>query len=182
MTTSAIDAAQDNFFGRYLNAVRAATGSLPLSEDDPAKPSPCFVGPVANELRTWRPVRRDSPVDALRELEAALGATLHADLRAWFGRWWSLPIEGAWHDETVVLGCAASESEFEELLDAACRSIRRNSETGEASVPVAALHDGRRVRVGNVSGQVWILASDGTERLVASSLAAFLDQIVPLPL
>ncbi len=183
MTKPAIHDAQDRFFGRYLDAVRAATGALPLSEDDTENPSPCFVeGADESELRAWRPVPRDASNDVLAALEHAIGATLHRDVRAWFERWWSLPIEGAWNDETVVLGCAASERELVVLLDAASRSLGRNGFPKETSVPVAVLHDGRRVRVGNVSGRVWILGSDGQEILVAPSLAAFLDEVTPLPL
>lgn len=183
MTKLPLHDAQERFFLRYLSAVRAATGTLPLSEDDTERPSPCFVG-VADErgLRPWRPLRRTRAAGEFSSLERGLGGALHPDARAWFERWCSLPVEGLCGEETVVLGFAASDDELAALLDAASKSLARHGEPGELSVPVAVLHDGRRVRVGNASGRVWMLDADGNERVVASSLTEFIDAIEPLPL
>jgi hypothetical protein len=183
MTTPAFRLAQDGFYRRYLDAVRALTGGDPLSEDDPENPSPCFVGTVDERgLRPWRPVQRGDETGEFSELERALGGPLHPDTRAWFVRWRSLPVEGSWREETVVLGAAASDADLARLVDVAARCLWNHGPGGEPSVPVAVLYDGRRVRAGNVTGRVWILDADGGERLVAASLADFLDAITPLPL
>lgn len=182
MTTPAIDDAQDRFFQRYLETVERATGALPLAEDDVERPSPCFVGAEDERgLRPWKPRLREEEVD-LASLASALGGPIHPDLRAWFSRWQSMPIEGSWSEETVVLGLAPSDFDFAELLHAAAAGVCEHGREREPSVPVAVLHDGRRIRVGNVTGRVWFLAREGRELLVAPSLSAFLDGLAPLPL
>jgi Syd protein (SUKH-2) len=183
MTTSSLHDAQDRFFRRYLDAVEAATGALPLAEDDADRPSECFVGEEDERgLRPWRPLLRGETVVDLSALETALGTAIHADLRAWFSRWQSMPIEGTWGEETVVLGLAPSEADLAELLHAAANGLCPHGREREPAVPVAVLHDGRRIRVGNVTGRVWFLVRDGREILIAPSLSAFLDGVVPLPL
>ncbi|MFO0646394.1 MAG: SecY-interacting protein Syd [Polyangiales bacterium] len=183
MTKLPLHDAQERFFLRYLGAVRAATGTLPLSEDDAERPPPCFVGAVDERgLRPWRPLRRTRPAGDFSSLERCLGGALHPDLRAWFDRWCSLPVEGLCGEETVVLGFAASDAELAVLLDAASRSLAAHGEAREVSVPVAVFHDGRRVRAGNASGRVWIVDAEGQERMIARSLIEFIDAVEPLPL
>ncbi len=183
MTKPPLHEALERFFLRYLDAVRDATGTLPVSEDDPEHPSPCFVGARDDRgLRPWRPLRRVRPAGDFSSLERTLGGELHPEARAWFDRWCSLPVEGLCGDETVVLGFAASDGELAVLLDAAARNLSSHGGHGELAVPVAALHDGRRVRVGNATGRVWMVDGEGRELLLAGSLIAFIDAIEPLPL
>lgn len=172
-----ITEAQERFYQRYLAAVRAVTGGLPTTEHDPDEASPCVAGAVdEGAMVTWRPVRRAAEAD-VSALDEALGAPLHPDARAWLARWYCLPIEAAWGDETVVLFGAASDGELRRFVAAAARSA-----AARGAVPVAVLHDGTRVTVENATGRVFFEPAGEAPRAVAACLAEFLDALSPLPL
>jgi SecY interacting protein Syd len=118
MTTSIYEA-QARFYHRYLSAARAITGALPVAEVDLEAASPCVVGdPDERGMVAWQPVLRGVEGD-VTPLERALGAALHPATRAWLARWYSLPIEATWNDETVVLLGAANDLELARFVEAA---------------------------------------------------------------
>lgn len=181
MTTS-IHEAQARFYHRYLAAARAITGALPVAEIDLEAVSPCMVGDADERgMAAWQPVLRDAPGD-VSALERALGEPLHAETYAWLSRWYSLPIEAIWGDETVVLLGAANDLELARFVDAAARFVAEQRRAGAAHVPVAVLHDGRRVTVENGGGVVHLELPGQEPAQIAPSLAVFLDEVVPLPL
>ncbi len=181
MTTS-IREAQSRFYHRYLAAARAITGGLPVAEVDPEAASPCMVGDADERgMAAWQPVLRSAEGD-VSALQRALGAALHPDTRAWLARWYSLPIEATWGEETVVLLGAANDVELARFIEAAARFATEQRRVGAAEVPVGVLHDGRRVTVENRSGAVHLEEPDGGLALIAPNLEAFLDALVPLPL
>lgn len=168
---------------RYLDAVWALSGQLPVTDADPAHPSPCEVGAADDaDVITWRPARRDIPPD-FRPLNALLGATLHEDLQVFFGAWWCIPFEAQAGGETFVLALVGGPADWERTHEVVQRHVDALRESGAAlTVPVAALYDGRFVAVNNQSGEVLL---DGPRRepvVIAPSLAVWLDALTPVPL
>lgn len=171
-----VAAAHRSLLDRYLAAAHAVSGALPVTEHDPARRSPCETGaPDASGMIQWRPVPRSSPPD-VTALEAALGAPLHPDLRAWFGAWWCLPVEAQHRDETLVLVHLASDDEARVFFDNAARVAHGGG------VPVASFYDGRFLTVENATGVVRLEAPGVIPVEYAPSLAALLDALSPLPL
>ena len=181
--SDAVLTAHAQLLERYLAAVRAVSGDLPMTEHDPLVASPCEVGaPDPDGHVLWRPLRRVPPSD-LAALQREAGITLCGDLRAWLSTWWCLPFEATFAGESLVLLGLAGPAE-EQAFGAQLRAhlaVRR--QRGEAdTVPVAALFDGRFLTVDNVSGRVLLESSDGLLGVVGPSLAALLQKVVPLAL
>ena len=168
---------------RYLVAVRAVSGELPMTEHDPERPSPCEVtAPDAEENVLWRPVQR-VPAAELATLQRDADITLSDDLRAWLGAWWCLPFEASLGDESLILlgiGGPADEAAFGAQLGAHLAARRARSEPD--TVPIGALGDGRFLTVDNVSGRVLLESPAKTLGVVAPSLAALLSRLTPLAL
>lgn len=172
----AVLVAHRRLLDRYLAAAHALSGALPVTEHDPARRSPCEVGdPDASGMVQWRPVPRATSPD-VTALEAALGAPLHPDLRAWFGAWWCLPVEAQHGEETLVLVHLGCDDEDRAFFANAARLAPGGS------VPVASFYDGRYLAVENATGAVRLEGPGLTPTPYAPGLAALLDALTPLPL
>lgn len=168
---------------RYLDAVRAVSGELPMTEHDPGRPSPCEVtAPDADGNVLWRPVRRVPPSN-LADLQRAAGVELSGDLRAWLGAWWCLPFEASLGGESVVvLGLAGPDDEAAFAAQLAGHLSARRARRDPDTVPVAALGDGRFLTVDNAGGAVLLESPARTLGVVAPSLASLLQRLAPLGL
>lgn len=177
------DNAIDHFFARYLALVRATTHDLPVAEYDPALRSPCEIGRVDDEGMTrWRPVRREEPADC-SILSAVVGEPIHPDVRAWYSRWWSFPLEAAWGDDVLLPVVASGPIEFSQRLESAARYALACRNAGRpVAVPVAVRVLGGCVTVRHSDGAVRIDAQGCAADIIADSLTVLLDRLVPVPL
>lgn len=76
---------------RILSAYAASgvAGALPRQPFDPEWISPCQIGtPDDDGMIAWRPAHRRAPAD-WSGLENALEASLHPDVAAFYGTFWS---------------------------------------------------------------------------------------------
>ncbi len=175
MELTALGDAQARFYHRYLDAVRAISGALPLAEVEAGERSPCFVASAdAQGLAPWQPVRCDERADL-----SMFEAPLHDDLRAWFSDWMRLAIEATAGDDLFVLFGAASVAERERVLRAAAAWMVGRS---DALVPIAATYDGRRVCASNDDGVVYVVGASSEVQRIAPSIARWLDGLTPVPL
>jgi SecY interacting protein Syd len=176
----------DRFIARYLGA-----GTPPPETFDPEWRSPCEQGaPFAaddGERRVaWRPVRRDDSVhDLFSGLERALELELHADIKTFYGRWWSAHLDARAPDGPVSLILLWNVEDAERLLEnlvghaLAKRQLRAPFTVFFANTdPESDLF----LSVDNATGQV-LLEQPGRPplRVVADSLASFLDSLEPAP-
>ncbi len=174
MELTALGDAQARFYHRYLDAVRAISGALPLAEVEAGERSPCFVAPPdAQGLARWQPVRCGERTDL-----SMFATPLHDDIRAWFSDWMRLAIEATAGDDTFVLFGAASVAERERVLRAAVAWMAQRS---DGLVPIAATYDGRRVCASNGDSAVYLVVASSAQR-IAPSIAAWLDALTPVPL
>lgn len=181
--SDAVLRAHADLLQRYLAAVRAVSGELPMTEHDPERPSPCEVtAPDAEGNVLWSPVPRDPPSD-LADLQRSAGITLCSDLRAWLGAWWCLPFEASLGaDSIVLLGLAGPDDEAAFAAQLAAHLAARRARSEPDTVPIGALGDGRFLTVDNAKGMVLLESPAKTLGLVAPSLTSLLQRLVPLAL
>lgn len=163
---------------------------------DPDWRSPCEQGEpyrAADEQRiAWRPVPRDPDTAAadFAPLERALEITVHPDLKAYYGAWWSAGLEAEavdghvsllflWNPEDVArLNENLIGHAFSRGRTARQRAKRPLSFFFACTEPESELF----LSVDNASGVV-VLERPGhlPLREVAASLPDFLDTLVPRP-
>ena len=146
---------------------------------EPDFESACVLGGVASDGQVrWKPTRQQPPAD-FGPLEKALEIPLHADIRAFFGAWWSdhLPVtyEGVPCDLLFVWNADDLEMLNANLIGHALEK-RRIGEPFTAFF--AAVDDFRFLSVDNATGAVVLetVGRRGPER-VTDSLAGFLGRI-----
>lgn len=179
-TTRAIEA----FFARH----KQAFGS-PATEHDPAWPSPCetgepFTSPHSGaSLIAWEPVAR-SPLSAdFDGLENALEMTIHPDIKAHYGTYWSGNLYARASDGELCLLYLWSPDDAERLIEnlighaVACR---RNKTPFAVFFAVTEPDGDYYLTVNNDTGAVQLEApGQGPLRVLADSLAQFLDSLEP---
>ncbi len=173
--------ALDDFISDYRKSIH------PLIEPfDPDWRSPCETGEPQpgdqGSVVTWQPVRRDDP-HVLARLESALETTLHPDLKTWWGRWFSAHLEAAAPDGALTLlqlwNAADGDRMVENQIGHVVAQRRANA---PLSLFIACTENGSdlQLTVDNLTGAV-MLEPPGKKplRVVASNLAAFIDELVP---
>lgn len=98
------------------NAIRCDSTDYFSYTPDPDWPSPCEPSDSApgSEFH-WQPVRRQEPLD-FSGLEAAIGDDLHADIKAYYGSYYSDTIETTSHEGRVSLIQLWSDKDYERLV------------------------------------------------------------------
>jgi SecY interacting protein Syd len=174
----------DRFIARYLGAV-----TPPPEPFDPEWRSPCEQGaPFAaadGERRiAWRPVRHDDFVDDLFSgLERALELELHADIKIYYGRWWSAHLDARAPDGPVSLIQLWNREDAEQLVENLIGHALAKRQQRSPFTAFFANTDPDSdyfLSVDNATGQV-LLEQPGRPplRVVAESLASFLDSLEP---
>lgn len=164
---------------RYLSAIQEVSGSLPITEHDPAVRSPCELGPPdADGIVTWRPVQR-KPRSDLSMMEREAGVRLPDELRDWFGAWWCLPIEAALFGEPMVLlGITGPDDELAVAKRWAGHVAARRARGVDDTVPVGAFMDGRILTVACPSGEVRLETPTRSLSFVAASVSDLFGMLV----
>ncbi len=186
MTTSRhpVGAALDAFVARYLER-------YPSLEDvfDPQWRSPCETGePYAadGEHRVpWRPLRRPEGADDFAGLERALELTVHPDVKAYYGRYWSGGLEAEAPDGHVSLLLLWNPEDAERLVENLIgHALAQRRSRNPFSIFFACTEADSELflSVENESGRV-LLEAPGRKplRVVAESLAEFLATLTPAP-
>jgi SecY interacting protein Syd len=178
-------AALDRFVARYLQR-------YPRLEDacDADWRSPCEVGEPyrdaqGNRQVAWRPLRRPEGTDDFVGLERALEVPIHPDTKAYYGRYWSGGLEAAAADGHVSLLLLWNEADAARLVENLIgHAIAKRRARSPFSVFFACTEPGSDLflSVENDSGRV-VLEVPGAKpmRVVADSLAGFLDTLTPAP-
>lgn len=180
----AVGEALSAFVARYLAAVEARSGGLPVKQHEPEWPSACPVGvPGPDGLVSWQPVLQQPAVD-LSGLARAMEVPTHPDLLAYFGSYWSETLPGRFDGDPLDLIQLWNADDAERLIEnqlghAVYRTRARRPLTWFfATVDEPDL----LLSVHNESGAVLLERSDGEVlRQVEDSLAAFLQQVEPDP-
>ena len=176
------------FVGRYT----AAYPEL-LEPFDPDWRSPCergepFVGPGGTRLVRWQPVRRPAfqrEDGDFAGLERALEVPIHADIKAYYGSYWSAGLEATAPDGHVSLIFLWNREDADRLIENLIgHSIAKRRARSPFTVFFACTEPESELflSIDNASGAV-MLEKPGHKplRRVADSLAEFLTRLEPAP-
>ena len=149
-------------------------------EADPEWPSPCEVGtPDEEGMIAWKPTAMTVPPD-FSDMEAAIGETLHPDIKAFYGSYWAGEVQAGYEDETVLLRTVWNPKDLARtkaaLIDHAL--ARREALSGSATIFVANTNSDLFFSVDNVTGEV-LLEEPGNppQGVSAPSLSHFLADL-----
>lgn len=178
----------DLFIEAALHLQLSQTGRLPLTIHDPEWPSECIQQPPESDHKIhWKPVlqsQNDNPChDMLDRLEAALGYSIHKDLRTWYSRYWSdpLPATSEWGDLSLLF--LWSEKDCERLRGNLVGHLLTKQKLKQPATLFFACTepDGEQfLSIDNQTGEVW-LEQPGKKPIMklADSLEAFLGKLTP---
>lgn len=157
---------------------------------DPEWTSPCEFGepfPGADGERhiRWRPTPRASAEGDFAPLERALETTVHPDIKAYYGAYWSGSLEADAPDGHVSLLCLWNPDDIARLTENLIGHVLASRRArGPLSIFFACTEPDSEyfLSVENATGAV-LLERPGARpvRRVSDSLADFIDTLVPAP-
>ncbi|MFM8355817.1 MAG: SecY-interacting protein Syd [Gammaproteobacteria bacterium] len=160
-----------------------------LQPYDPEWPSLCAAGPEHTDSSgatwlPWRPVRRPTArLPALDGLERALETPLHADIRAYYERWWSGPLEVRSPSLRLQLILLWNEEDADRLVEnliGHALDQRRRRVPFSAFLATTEPAGEEMVSIDNTTGEVVLELPGGRQRrTLARSLASFLPAFMP---
>ena len=177
--------ALDDFIDHY---VKTMSPLLTPWQDDWR--SPCEYGNVIVTAGTetyiqWRPVRRDAP-DVFAPLEAALDTSIHPDLKLYWGRYFAASFAAQAPQGPLSLLQLWNQDDLARLTENQIgHVVTQRRAKAPLSLFFACTEDGNDyvLTVDNTSGEVLLEAPARKPlQVVASNLAAFLDELTPQPL
>lgn len=179
---SAVVQALRHFVGRYLEAFPDL-----YEVHDPTWPSPCELGEPrrwadGTQVVRWRPVARRYAED-FAGLENALETTIHADIKAYYGAYWSGGLEAVASEGHVSLILLWNQADAERLTENLIgHALAKQRARAPYSVFFACTEANSELflSVANDTGQV-LLERPGHKplRTVADSLATFIEGLTP---
>lgn len=182
-----VGASLDAFVARFL----AALDDAPHTHFDPDWRSPCEIGEPFRDAAgepciAWRPLRRASPaLDLLDGLERALELPLHADIKDYYGRYWSAALAAAAPDGPVSLIQLWNDADAARLVENLLGHALAKRRARTPFTVFFATTDPDSdlfLSIDNSSGRI-LLEEPGRPplRTVADDLASFLDRLSPTP-
>lgn len=189
MVVDSVQASLQRVLSRWIDAVHEHTGALPSIEYDADWPSPCIVDGLETNASDWgrgrvhwQPCPRDSPAD-FSGIERALEVPLHADIRSFYGSYFSDPLPMRAADGPLTLLQVWSDRDFDRLLE---NVIGHATHQRRVQAPLTVFiattdEDDLNLCVCNASGKV-VLERPGAAPLreIAPSLDVFLDGLEPV--
>ncbi len=179
---SDVGRALNGFVARYLEAFPDL-----YEIHDPTWRSPCEVGephawPDGTQVVRWRPVERRYAED-FAGIENALETTIHADIKAYYGAFWSGGLEAVASEGHVSLILLWNQADAERLTENLIgHALAKQRARAPFSVFFACTEANSELflSVQNDTGQV-MLERPGYKplRTVAPSLGAFLNDLQP---
>lgn len=162
-----------------------------LSDYDPEWRSACEVGqPIralgeAGDKIVWRPSRRNSLAQDFSGLENALETEIHADIKDYYGRYWSSNLAAEAPDGHISMLFLWNQDDVERLIENLIgHSMTCKQNKAPFSVFFACTEDDSELflSINNATGEVQ-LEDPGHPpiRVVANSLEDFLPYLVPSP-
>lgn len=152
--------------------------------------SPCELGepfqnPGGEQRVLWRPLRRPDGADDFQGLENALEMPIHPDIKAYYGRYWSAGLEATAPQGHVSLLLLWNEQDARRLVENLIgHALAKRRARSPFTVFFACTEPGSDLflSVDNDSGRVVLeVPGQKPQRVVAESLADFLDTLDPAP-
>ncbi|MGB6135886.1 MAG: SecY-interacting protein [Shewanella sp.] len=176
--------ALENFINNYLKSYQDTLSEFPryypLGED-----SICIQGAFksgSDDTVFWQPVKRDNPAD-FNNVEHALNIQLHQDIHAFYGEYFSAPLQFTAPFGDGELLQVWNQEDFENLQQNVIgHLIMKKKLKQPATWFIGVLGEGdEMLTVNNDDGSVWIEIPGEKQRTkLAESLTEFLQMISPM--
>ena len=180
MTRADVTTSLQAFVDRAIAASEQGWFEIPF---DPEWRSICELGEPAGDISRWQPARQVPPVDFLG-LSNALECSVHEDIRAYYGTFWSGSFEANSQVGQISLIQLWNQEDFGRLIE---NLIGHALDKRRARQPLTVFFANSStdpelfLSIENESGKV-LLEAPGRPpiKVVHESLAGFLDQLEPL--
>ncbi len=180
---STVETALVNFIQRFTEAAASKGGDFAHQKYDPDWPSPCLIGtPNPAGYICWEPVRQDEKIN-FRGLENALDLHIHADIKAFYGTYWSAGLQATSDEGHVSLIQLWNRQDFHRLVEnliGHALAKRRLKHPFTVFVATTEADSELFLSVDNTTGAV-LLEEPGhpPSREVEETLARFIDRLTP---
>jgi len=179
---SDVQEALNRFVSRYLARYPELYEVFDPDWRSPCELDPPTPGPDGVEIVRWKPVARRY-ADDFAGLENALETTIHPDIKAYYGAWWSGGLEAAAPEGHVSLLLLWNQDDGRRLVENLIgHAMAKQRARAPFSVFFACTEQDSELflSVQNDSGRV-VLERPGYKPLreVARSLSVFLDRLEP---
>lgn len=180
--SDAVVASLDDFIRQYM-AMHQDNNKLLQIEYDSDWPSPCYVeNEKVGQLVQWRPVKRDIPAD-FSDIEHALDLEINAQLKCFFGSYWSDPLNASTTRGKLQLLLPWNEDDLARLQQNLIGHVLMKRRLGQPETLFFAVTDEEDfiISVDNGTGnvvleQVGLLPSE----VLAEDLNSFILQLSPV--
>ncbi len=176
--------ALDDFVDHYVKSLSPLHTAWQQDWRSPCEFGATIMSPGVEPQIRWRPLRRDDP-EVLAPLEAALETTIHPDLKVYWGRYFSANLDAQAPQGPLSLLQLWNPQDLDRLIENQIGHVVTQRRTGASlSLFFACTEAGADylLTVENTTGAVRLEAPACKPlRVVARSLAEFLDELIPRP-
>jgi len=178
--SSALDCFIKNYLKSYQDTLSEFPRYYPVGED-----SICIQGTFnadTDDTVFWQPIKRDNAAD-FSNVEHALNIQLHQDIHAFYGQYFSAPLQFTSSFGDGELLQAWNQDDFEHLQQNVIgHLIMKKKLKQPATWFIGVLGEGEQMlTVNNDDGSVWIeIPGQKQSSQVAPSLTQFLQQLSPM--
>lgn len=168
--------ALEQLMARYV----AAHSLTMLIEYDSAWPTPCYQEKAEDGAHVpWKPIKR-SPSGDLTAIEHGLGLTIHPDIHAFYGGYWSDNLTLTIQGENVELLQVLNDDDFQRLQQNLVGHVLMKKKLKQPVTLFIGLTDfeDQIITLDNTSGKVMLerVGLESTHSL-ANSLSEFLNEL-----
>ena len=179
--TDNVATALDKFIDDYVQKAVEYPELLQIAYD-PEWPSPCYACDIKSEGSvSWQPVKRLKK-ESFKDLENALGITIHQDLVSFYGRYWSDNLNAKTSKGSLQLLQPWNEDDFIRLQQNLVGHVLMKKRLKQPETLFFALTDEEDfiLTLDNQTGEV-VLEQIGLrpQEVVAPDLASFLQSLQP---
>jgi SecY interacting protein Syd len=165
----------------YVQAYQQKFQHLPITERDKNWLSPCEQGIHQENYSLWQPVKADDEL-TFDNVESALEATLHSDIKAYFTSIFSDTLDASCEEGNLSLLFAWNKDDFARLQENIIGHILMKGKLKQKLTVFFAVTDNEDhiISVDNESGEVWVekVGCEAHKKL-ADSIAEFITQLSP---
>ena len=159
-------------------------GEFPAVEFDPCWRSRCESGKLdQDDQLIWQPVQQTTTLD-FSGLARAAEESIHADIKAYFGGFWSATLSTSAEEGEVNLIQLWNEEDFHRLIENLIGHLllkRRQRRPFSVFFANTEINSDLFLTINNQDGSIWLEAPGKKPlRQVEANLAAFLTRLQPL--
>ncbi|MEH6813594.1 MAG: SecY-interacting protein [Motiliproteus sp.] len=179
-----VDQALDRLVTDFLALYATDDTPMPSTQYDTDWPSDCYQATAEEGITVpWQPIKQKLQHPLFEGLESALETPVHADIKNYYGRYWSDPIPARFRDDELSLLFIWNDKDYERLRANIIGHALNKKKTKQ---PLTFFFgctepDELILSLENSSGKI-LLEKPGRPPLreIAPSMTDFLNQLTPI--